>query len=68
MSLIVGQRFGDKLIAQYKTNGLYIHTEYQSGRNFPPASIIISWEEWERFVAWVELQRKEEALENTKKS
>jgi len=67
MSLIVGQRFGDKLIAQYKADGLYIHTEYQSGRNFPPGAIIISWKEWERFVAWVDLQRKEEALENSRK-
>ena len=68
MSLKVGERFGDKLIAEYETDGLHIHTEYQSGRNYPPAAIIITWGEWERFVAWVELQRKEEALEKTKQS
>ena len=68
MSLIVGQRFGDKLIAGYRRDGLYMQTKFQSGKNFPSTPVIISWEEWERFVAWVELQRKEQALKNTKKT
>lgn len=66
MRLIVGEQFGDKLIAQYDTDGLRIHTKYQSGRNFPSIAVTIGWQEWERFVAWVELQRKEDALKNTK--
>ncbi len=39
---------------------------YDSGREFPCAGIYVSPQEWDRLVAWVELQRKEEALQETK--
>jgi hypothetical protein len=68
MYLTVGQRFGDELVAGYRGDGLHIQMKFQSGKNFPSTPIIISWEEWERFVAWVELQRKEQALKDTKKT
>jgi hypothetical protein len=67
MFLKVAEKYGDKLIAEYQTDGLRMHTEYLSGRNFPEVPVPINWEAWERFVAWVDLQRKEEALERTKK-
>jgi hypothetical protein len=66
MSLKIEGKLGNKLIARYMTDGLCIQTEYPSGKKYPAIDVNISWEEWERFVAWVELQRKEEALENTK--
>jgi hypothetical protein len=68
MSLIVGQRFGNKLIAGYSVNGLYMHMKYKSGKNLPANPIIINWEEWERFVAWVEFQQREKALEKANNS
>jgi len=67
MTLVVCEGFEKELVAEYETSGLCIQTRYASGKNFPRDSIIMSWEEWERFVAWVELRRKEEALEKTKK-
>ena len=39
---------------------------YDSGRNFPWAPLYLSWAKWDRLVAWVELQRKEEALKEAK--
>lgn len=62
ISLIVSKGFEKELIAEYETDGLHIQMSYASGKNFPRDSIIISWVEWERFAAWVEFQRKEEAL------
>jgi len=68
MSLIVGERFGNKLIAGYSVNGLYMHMKYKSGKNLPANPIIISWADWARFVAWVEFQQREEVLEKTENS
>ena len=36
---------------------------YDSGREFPMAGIYVSQVGWGKLVAWVELQRKEEALQ-----
>ena len=68
MSLIVGQRFGNKLIAGYSASGLYMQMKYKSGKNLPANPIILSWADWARFVAWVEFRQREEALEKTRDS
>ena len=62
-NLEVGKtRFGEKLEARYSNTGIKLQFEYPSGKNFPSLSLNLSWAQWERFIAWVELQRKEEAL------
>ena len=39
---------------------------YDSGREFPCAGIYVKQAEWDRLVAWIELQRKEETLREAK--
>ncbi|MCJ7743721.1 MAG: hypothetical protein MUO99_04080 [Dehalococcoidales bacterium] len=60
-------QFGETLMAYYLDTGLNLQFTYESGRHFPSISLNLDWVEWERFVAWVELQRKEHALEKAKK-
>lgn len=57
--------FGEKLEARYSNTGVKLQFEYPSGKNYPSPSLHLSWAQWERFIAWVELQRKEQALKET---
>ena len=50
------------LKVDYSSEGLIIWMEYESGYKFPWFHLPVSWAQWERLVAWVELQRKEQAL------
>ncbi len=66
--LNVASQYDYTLKSLYTPVGLSVHVRYDSTREFPSPHIIIGWEEWDRFVAWVELHRKEEALEKYKES
>ncbi len=63
-SLDVGTtKFGERLKANYLPSGLTLQFAYTSGKHFPSPALTLSWEEWDRLVAWAELQRKEQALQ-----
>ncbi len=65
-NLEVGKtHWNEKLKAHYSNTGVNLQFEYPSGKNFPSLSLHLSWAQWERFIAWVELQRKEQALKET---
>jgi len=55
--------WNEKLKAHYSNTGVTLQFEYPSGKHYPSLSLYLSWAQWERFIAWVELQRKEHALE-----
>lgn len=61
-NLDVARQFGHTLKVGYSTEGLGFHFRYESERDFPWTPVVVNWTEWDRLVAWVELQRKEEAL------
>lgn len=56
--------WGHELGVQYSTKGPGFQFIYVKGNNYPPGAAVISWQQWDRLVAWVDLQRKEEALKN----
>jgi len=62
-TLDVKKSWQTTLRVNYSAGRLRFRMEYDSGYNFPWAGIYLSQPEWDRLVAWVELQRKEEALE-----
>ena len=65
-NLEVGKtRFGGKLKAHYVNTGVTLQFEYPSGTHYPSFPLVLSWAQWERFITWVELQRKEQALKET---
>lgn len=65
LSLKVGKTFwGETLKADCLSTGITLQFEYESGKHFPADSLHLNWKQWERFVAWVELQRKEQALKD----
>ena len=54
----------DTTLRAYFSDGkVRFRMEYDSGYNFPWQGIWFNQTEWERLVAWVELQRKEEELQ-----
>ncbi len=62
-NLDVGQtRWNEKLEARSSNTGITLQFAYPSGMHFPSVPLRLSWAQWEKFVAWVELQRKEQAL------
>jgi hypothetical protein len=66
-NLEVGKtRWNETLNASCSSTGVALHFKYPSGKHFPSFSLLLNWAHWERFVAWVELQRKEQALEESK--
>ncbi len=58
--------WNETLNASCSSTGVTLQFEYPSGKHFPSFSLHLNWAHWERFVAWVELQRKEQALEEAK--
>lgn len=54
------------LRVNYSAGTVGFSVVYDSGREFPWAGIYVSQAKWDRLVAWVELQRKEEALKEAK--
>jgi len=50
-----------KLMVAWYPASIRLWLAYDSGLNY---EIYVSQEEWDRMVAWVELQRKEEALKS----
>ena len=67
LSLEVGKTgWNETLCADYSNSGINLQFKYPSGKHFPSFSLKLNWAEWERFVAWVELQRKEQALRENK--
>lgn len=65
-TLDVATHRGHTLRVDYHTQGLGVCFRYLSQRFFPWTPARVNWAEWDRLVAWVELQRKEEALGETK--
>ena len=64
LTLEVGKTvFNETLEARCSNTGITLQFKYPSGKHFPSISLRLNWVHWERFVAWVELQRKEQALE-----
>ena len=59
---VASTKFHEILKAFYSNNGISLYFKYKSEREFPSPHCIINWAEWDRFVAWVEWQRKEDAL------
>jgi hypothetical protein len=48
----------------YSSVGISCYVLYNNSKyEHPQPHFIIGWEEWDRMLAWVELSRKEEALE-----
>lgn len=62
----VATHFGHTLRVNYSTKGLGVYFRYESNRDFPWAPVVLNWAQWDWLVAWVELQRKEEALQEGK--
>lgn len=50
----------------YSSGGLVVRIEFESGYSVPWDGHSLDWAEWERLVAWIELQRKEEALQRSR--
>jgi len=65
--LDVTKSFNATLRVKYSAGSVGFSVVYDSGREFPWAGIYASQAKWDRLVAWVELQRKEEALKKAKK-
>lgn len=61
-TLDVTKSFDAALRVNYAAGSVVFSVVYDSGRRFPFDSLWVSPEKWDRLVAWVELQRKEEAL------
>ena len=57
--------WNEKLKAHYSNTGVTLQFEYPSGKHYPSFSLHLSWAQWERFIAWVELQRKEQVWKET---
>ena len=64
-TLDVKKSWNTTLRVYYSAGKVRFRMEYDSGYNFPWNGIYLSQVEWDRLVAWVELQRKEEALQET---
>ena len=62
----VAKRYDHTLKVDCLSWGLNFSIEYDSGFTFPWSGQSVSWAEWERIVAWIELQRKEAALRESK--
>ena len=59
-NLEVGQTvWNEKSKAHYSSTGVILQFEYPPGKHYPSFSLNLNWAQWERFTAWVELQRKE---------
>jgi hypothetical protein len=68
-TLTVGAtKYEEKLVAGYRDDGLTVQFIYKLGNHFPSIPLLLSWAEWERFVAWVEWQRRENDLNKEKPS
>ncbi|MBL7125686.1 MAG: hypothetical protein ISS58_00570 [Dehalococcoidales bacterium] len=65
-TLDVTKSFGATLRVNCEGRSVGFRVVYDSGRNFPFGSLWVTAREWDRLVAWVELQRKEEALKEAK--
>lgn len=65
-SLNITKSWNATLRVEYSSGGVRFSVVYDSGREFPWAGIYVSQARWDRLVAWVELQRKEEALQEAK--
>lgn len=63
---VASGQFGETLKADCLADGLLFHIKYPSGKEFPsPFRCRATWAEWDYLVAWVELQRRENALSPT---
>jgi len=62
-TLDVTKSWNVTLKVNYAAGSVGFNVVYDSGRRFPWSSLWVSPQKWDRLVAWVELQRKEEALE-----
>ena len=60
MQLEVAKGGRSTLVVSWNPKFIHVRLAYHSGLNY---EISISQEQWDRLVAWVELQRKEKALE-----
>lgn len=58
----VAKRYGRTLKVNCSGGGLAFRIEYDSGATYPRNWLSVNWAQWERLVAWVELQRKEQVL------
>ena len=63
---VASTQFHETLKATCLDDGISLYFRYESGREFPSPHCVVNWAEWERFVAWVEWQRKEDALKKGK--
>ena len=61
-TLDVTKSFDATLRVNYAAGSVGFSVVYDSGRNFPFSSLWVSQAKWERLIAWVELQRAEQAL------
>jgi len=65
-TLDVAKQWDRTLKVNYSGGRVTFSVVYDSGREFPWAGLDISQAAWDRLVAWVELQRKEETLKEAK--
>lgn len=66
-SIDVTKSLDATLRASYSARSIRFSVVYDSGREFPAFGIYVNQPKWDRLVAWVELQRKEEALKEAGK-
>ncbi len=62
-TLNVAKQYDATLKAQYTSGLVTLSIVYESGREFPWSGMSLNKAKWDRLVAWIELQRKEEALQ-----